>query len=364
MEKETVILRLRVSIDIGQDAITWMNSVTNFDKQNDNVFWFAKDGGKIFLSIFQNSWQQALVEETDQTIQIYLLELGFNEKLLPKTKITEAFSSSWEMYAEVTILASVRVTFALIKDVSEIPDMVEGLTKLKDSIADKFFRRADIKAAELLKELAKINQLPPPPANILEMVDFVLDARPILLLKPSEMKADSLYFQAAVSQDDKSNSKLIESELSDINTVMRFQFDKGVTWFTFFCTLNITLIIGVFFSLLNDKKFLELLDKNMIIFYGLITISSIVVMLSCCHGIKLTESARKGFKKMNIRTKYLVSCINQKNNTNIESTLYHRIYMKSFVHMKRAMYFLILIWILIIIFLGILMLLSLLKGHF
>lgn len=230
MEKETVILRLRASIDFGQEAITWINSLTNFDKQNDNGLWFAKDGGKIFLSEFQGSWRQALVEETDQTIQNYFLELGFNEEFLPKTKITEAYSGSWVMEAAVTIASSIGGTYALIKGVSDIPDMAEGLTKLKDSIAKKFHRRVNTKAVELLAEQANRNQLPPPPTNILQTKDFVLDARPLLALKPGEMKAHSLHLQAAVSQDAFTLENLGDNTMRDIQIGLFVGKNKRNQW--------------------------------------------------------------------------------------------------------------------------------------
>jgi len=131
MEKETVIIRLRASIDFGQETMSWLNRVAKIadEQKNDNGIWFAREGGKYFLSEFQYSWQQALTEETDQTIQNYFLELGFDERFLPKTKITETYSGSWVMEAAVTIASSIGGTYALIKGVSEIPDMIEGLTK-------------------------------------------------------------------------------------------------------------------------------------------------------------------------------------------------------------------------------------------
>lgn len=218
MEKETVIIRLRASIDFGQETMSWLNSVAkSADQQkNDNGIWFAREGGKYFLSEFQGTWRQALTEEADQTIQDYFLELGFDERFLPKTKITETYSGSWVMEAAVTIASSIGGTYALIKGVSEIPDMIEGLTKLKDSIAKKFHRRVDEKATDLLTEQAKRNSLPPPPHHVMHMKDFVLDARPLASLRPSAMKSHAIHLQAAVSQDAFSLENLGNETINDI----------------------------------------------------------------------------------------------------------------------------------------------------
>lgn len=218
MEKETVILRLRASIDFEQETMAWLNrAAKNADDQNnENGLWFAREGGKYFLSEFQGSWRQALTEETDQSVQNYFLELGFDERFLPKTKITETYSGSWVMEAAVTIASSIGGTYTLIKGVSEIPDMIEGLTKLKDTIAKKFHRRVDDKATELLIEQAKRNSLPPPPHHVMHMKDFVLDARPLASLKPEEMKSHAIHLQAAVSQYAFSLENLGNDTISDI----------------------------------------------------------------------------------------------------------------------------------------------------
>jgi hypothetical protein len=218
MEKETVIIRLRASIDFEQDAKTWLNRIANIaeEQNSDNGIWFAREGGKYFLSEFQGSWRQALTEETDQTIQSYFKELGFNQNLLPKTKITETYSGSWVMEAAVTIASSIGGTYALIKGVSEIPDMIEGLTKLKDRIANRFHRRVDREAGELLREQVMRKNLPSPPPHVMHMNDFVLDARPLASLKPSEMKSHAIHLQAAVSQDAFSLENLGNEVMRDI----------------------------------------------------------------------------------------------------------------------------------------------------
>lgn len=73
MEKETVIIRLRASIDFGQETMSWLNHVAKIadHQKNDNGIWFAREGGKYFLSESQGYWRQALTEEAYQTIQNY-----------------------------------------------------------------------------------------------------------------------------------------------------------------------------------------------------------------------------------------------------------------------------------------------------
>lgn len=218
MEKETVIIRLRASIDFEQETISWLHHVSKIadEQKRDNEIWFAREGGKLFFSEFQSIWRQELTEEVDQSIQGYFVDLGFDKRFLPKTKITETYPGSWVMEAAVTIASSIGGTYALIKGVSEIPEMIEGLTKLKDIIAKRFLRRIDEKAAGLLTEQAKHNNLPSPPHHVIHMNDFVLDARPLASLKPSEMKSHAIHLQAAVSQDSFSLENLGDETISDI----------------------------------------------------------------------------------------------------------------------------------------------------
>jgi len=232
MEKETVILRLRASIDFGQETMVWLNSVVKIaDKQNDNYgIWFAREGGKVFLSEYQGLWRKALIEESDQIIQNYFLELGFSEEFLPRTKITEVYPGSWVMEAAVTIASSIGGTYALIKGVSEIPNMIEGLTKLKDIIAEKFHRRVDEKATKLLSEQAEQNNLPLPPHHVIHMKDFVLDARPLASLKPSEMKSHSIHLRAAVSQDAFALENLGNNTINDIQIGLFVGKDRRHNW--------------------------------------------------------------------------------------------------------------------------------------
>jgi hypothetical protein len=232
MEKETVIVSLRASIDFGNEAKSWMSNSLEiyYGRENENGLWFAREGGKFFLSEFQGSWRQALTEETDDAIQKYFLELGFDERFLPKTKITETYYGSWVMEAAVTIASSIGGTYALIKGVSEIPDMVEGLTKLKDLIAKKFTRRVDKKAADLLAEQAKRYNLPTPPPSVLQTKDFVLDARPLASLRSSEMKAHSIHLQAAISQDTFSLENLGDETIKDIQIGLFVGKNKRNQW--------------------------------------------------------------------------------------------------------------------------------------
>jgi hypothetical protein len=232
MEKETVIVSLRASIDFGKEAKSWMSHSLEIynGRENENGLWFAREGGKVFFSEFQGSWREALTEETDDAIQKYFLELGFDERFLPQTKITETYYGSWVMEAAVTIASSIGGTYALIKGVSEIPDMVEGLTKLKDSIAKKFTRRVDNKAADLLAEQAKRYNLPTPPPSVLQTKDFVLDARPLASLRPSEMKAHSIHLQAAISQDTFSLENLGDETIRDIQIGLFVGKNKRNQW--------------------------------------------------------------------------------------------------------------------------------------
>ena len=175
MENKIPILKLEVSIDFTEEAMRWLKRVN----ANNNL-WFAKEGGKNFLKKHEEEWKNILEDESDQVIQNYFSELGFEEQFLPKTKITYAGFGSWDMEA-VAFINSIpfEEIRALIECAYEAPIVMYELKKLEYTIKEKFHKRTNEKARALLSEQAEQEDLSTPPDQVIEMKKFDIDTSPL-----------------------------------------------------------------------------------------------------------------------------------------------------------------------------------------
>lgn len=231
MEKQTIILRITASIDFGQEAINWMNEIAQERSEGEiSNIWFIIDHGQSFLNEFRGQFGNILIEEIDTEVQGYFRERGMEEEFLPKAEVVETYIGSLTIATIVAIGYAVGKTYEVIKGVSEIPDTVGGLTKLKNSIVNKFARKSNAKAKEILDDLAKRQNLPAPPQNVIDIKDFVIDARPLSALKPSEMKSHSVHLNAGVSQYSFTLENLGIEEMRDIQIGLFIGKDKRNQW--------------------------------------------------------------------------------------------------------------------------------------
>ena len=231
MEKQTIILRITATIDFGQEAINWMDEITNGRSDNElSNLWIIKDHGQYFLNEFRGQFGEILIEEIDSEVQAYFKERGMSEEYLPKAEVVETFAGSLTIATIVAIGYAVGKTYEVIKGVSEIPETVGGLTKLKNSIVNKFRRRSNAKAKEILDDQAKRQNLPAPPQNIIDVKNFVIDARPLSALRPSEMKSHSIHLTAGVSQESFTLENLGTEEMRDLQIGLFVGEDKRNQW--------------------------------------------------------------------------------------------------------------------------------------
>ncbi len=231
MEKQTIILRITASIDFGQEALNWMDEIAKGRSEGElSNLWFIRDHGQSFLNEFRGQFGNILTEEIDTEVQGYFRERGMQEEFLPKAEVVETYIGSLTIARIVAIGYAVGKTYEAIKGVSEIPDTVGGLTKLKNSIVNKFKRKSNAKAKEILDDQAKRQNLPEPPQNVIDVKDFVIDARPLSALKPSEMKSHSIHLNAGVSQESFTLENLGIDDLRDIQVGLFIGKDKRNQW--------------------------------------------------------------------------------------------------------------------------------------
>jgi hypothetical protein len=208
MEKETVLAKIRASLDFSEEARSWL------DKLPDDI-WFRKEKGSAFFSEFRGTWKETLVSTAQPVIQDYFRKLGVAENELPRVKVYESYKGSWIVEAALTIAGSAGAAYYILKAVSEIPEIVKGLSDLKDLIKRRFHLNANQAAAKHLESQARGHNLHPPPREPLQ-TDFVIDARPLLSLTPAKMKSHKIHLNVGISRDTLSIENLSDELIKDI----------------------------------------------------------------------------------------------------------------------------------------------------
>lgn len=212
MEKETILAKIRTTMSFSEETFEWLQRLPQIDRRD---IWFKREGGNLFFSEFRRSWEETLINSSEPTVQAYFRELGIPEDNLPKVKVYESFSGSWIIDAAIVIAGSMGTVYVILKSVSEIPKIVDGLTDLKNRLRKTFTKKANEAVNKKLKSSSSRYNSPPPPIKPLS-TDFVIDARPLLSLTPSLMKSHKIHLNAAISRDSFSLENLGSDIMRDI----------------------------------------------------------------------------------------------------------------------------------------------------
>ena len=207
-----------------ESALDWLGRI-----QNSNI-WFAREGGAPFFSEFRGSWERILVNSSEAIINDYFLELGLPKEKLPRVKVYESYSGSWIMEAALIMFGSIGTAYTILKGISELPKIADGLTELKDRLKKEFSKKASEKVYDHLKSAVNRYKIPPPPSKQIIYTDFVLDARPLLSLTPSIMKSHKVHLNVAISRDAFTFENLGQDIMRDIRIGIFKSYSKKNQW--------------------------------------------------------------------------------------------------------------------------------------
>jgi hypothetical protein len=209
MQKETILAKIRVRMKFNEKTTGWFEEI-----KRPNL-WFAEDYGMNYLSEFGGTWNRILVATVEPEIQGYFRELGLSENKLPHVRVFESYPGSWIMEAAITMFASMGTAYTLLKGVSELPKIADGLTELKERLKKEFTKNADEEAKKYISSRVKELELPSPPKKLLDC-DFTIDARPLKSLTPAQMKSHKVHLNVAVSREALSLENLGDDLMRDI----------------------------------------------------------------------------------------------------------------------------------------------------
>lgn len=211
MEKITVLARLRFTIEFSREMLDWLG---NFPDA-----WFARESGNPFLSEFGGTWRETFDAVVAPEIREYFSGLGVPHEYLPFIQYGETYRGSWIMDAAIVMLGTVGTAYAVLKGVSELPEIADGLTELKGRILKKLKPQVNRKVSERIYDVAKSTDkqrvVPQPPVYPVNS-DFVIDARPLRSLTPAAFKSHRIHLSVAVSRDSFTLENLGDEPLCDV----------------------------------------------------------------------------------------------------------------------------------------------------
>lgn len=195
MEKETILAKLKLTMSFNEETKNWASRYS----ENSNI-WFVASEGSQFFGEFRGTWDRIFIENAQEEVRNYFLSLDISEKNLPYVKVLESYSGSWIIEAAILMGTTIGSTYTILKGISELPKIVDGINELKNRIKKRFHKQANERARELLVEQSSRLKIQPLPQNIID-TDFTIDARPILSLTPAKMKHHSIHLSVGVSQE-------------------------------------------------------------------------------------------------------------------------------------------------------------------
>ncbi len=214
MERETVIATMHSELSVADELRIVLG---RFPGE-----WFAGDeGGDRLLAEFSGDWNAIYVEVLQRFYDEYFLGLGLPKGSLPKVKLVDSRRGSWVMEAALVFLMTVGATYHVLKGLSELPKIADGLeetkNKIKKELQIRFRKKAQERIEPFISQLPEIEpnvprKIPPKPFN----VSFSIDARPIRGLTPEVIKSHSIHLSVGISRSSISIENLGSAKMINI----------------------------------------------------------------------------------------------------------------------------------------------------
>lgn len=191
MNKETVLAKLRCTVAFTQQGMGFMREAHYAMHEEFSETVYFRSRAEIWDGFFRKISQDEVND--------YFLKLGFPEDRLPRVQLYESYSGSWVIDGAIIMAGTISSVYAFLKGISEIPEIIDGLSELKNRITNKFQRKANERAVgELRQILPKQVVRQQVPERLLD-VDFVIDARPLASLSDRAVKAHAIHLSVAIS---------------------------------------------------------------------------------------------------------------------------------------------------------------------
>ena len=215
MEKTTVIAKVRAELSLTEEFVGFLSRYSN-----DQRAWFARDGGDLFLAEFGREWNDNFLEVAQSIFDDYFRSLGLSPDLLPKVEMTDSRRGSWIMEAALTMWGTVGTTYVVLKGISELPKIADGLEdtkkRLQKELTTRFRKKVPERIEPVLDHSGLPTGLPAPVVAKPVSVSCSIDARPLRGLTPDVAKSHAIHLAVAVSRSALSVENLGDSALDNL----------------------------------------------------------------------------------------------------------------------------------------------------
>jgi len=223
--KETILAKIRSTMHFSEETYLWFRKISNINKD----IWFLREEGSLFFPEYRGIWNEIMVSSIEPIINDYFLDLGLPKDKLPKVKIYESYHGSWIIDAALIMSGGIGATYLILKGISELPKIADGLMELKERLKIAFSGKASNTAASFLNNQSKQFNLPAPPKNPI-ITDFIIDARPLTSLSPSIMKSHKIHLNVAISKESLTIENLGEDVMRDIQIGIFKSYSQKNQW--------------------------------------------------------------------------------------------------------------------------------------
>lgn len=220
MERETVIANVRSHLDFTEAAQTWLGVEAA-------TTWVAD--GDLFLQEFGGQWLEIFAETLQHEVHEYFHSVGLRGDLQPQVRIGDSYRGSFIIDAYIVIATGIPAAYTLLKGVSELPQIADGLENLKTRVAKEYEAKSSRFAVERIADALRHarqgpnrlaaptapSRIPAPPQPLLAS-SLVIDARPLRNLKPEEPVSHRVHLAVAATHDVLTVENLSEEALQQL----------------------------------------------------------------------------------------------------------------------------------------------------
>ncbi len=152
--------------------------------------------------------------ETLESASVEFFEnLGLAPNIKPRLRLYESYPGSWIIDAALVLPGTVASVYIILRALSELPDIAEGLTKLGKRLKKELKLVFNHKARERISQAQDI--LSSPPMDLLD-VDFLIDARPLTALTPAPSRSHAIHLSVAISREALTVENLADTPIRDL----------------------------------------------------------------------------------------------------------------------------------------------------
>lgn len=234
MERETLLATVTATLEFTDDAKRVLV---------DEVEGFWGDDPDSLLFEFEYQWRNILAATLSAEIDQFFSELGLSGDAVPQVRIGESYKGSFVVAATVIITETIPVAYKILKGVSDLPKIVDGLADLRKRVASRYERESNMIAQKTLNQAirnarrrqtlgassAPIAVPPSLPAQPFRAT-VVLDARPIAALRPEEPSVLRCNIAVAATHEAISVENLSDAAMQSVRVGLFVNDTKQQQW--------------------------------------------------------------------------------------------------------------------------------------